>query len=89
MPRFHSIGHRSGDLIYWICEAHRFEFTLLEFQELIQAIQRRGLFAYLLKERPALHAQLMDLARIAADDMDESEIEFEFEQNLLSLNNRL
>lgn len=89
VPRFHSVGHRSGDLVYWICEANRFEFTMNEFQEIIQAIQRRGLFAYLLKERPALHAQLMEIARMAADDLDDSEIEFQFEQSLLNLNNRL
>ncbi|MCE9596605.1 MAG: hypothetical protein K8S54_01425 [Spirochaetia bacterium] len=89
MPLFHSIGHRSGDLIYWICERNRFEFTIIEFEEIIQAIQRRGLFTYLKNERPALHAQLLELARMTADDLDEAEIEFQFEQSLLNLNNRL
>ncbi len=89
VPRFHSTGHRSGDLVYWICERNRFEFTLSEFEEIIQAIRRRGFFEYLKKERPALHAQLLELARMAADDLDESEIEFQLEQSLLNLNNRL
>jgi len=97
MAHLESKGHAlpgSGTVI-WIVERHRFEFTADEFKEMINGIQRQGLFAYLDFERPALKSQLLGIGRNLPhlDGMDapeqSTEIEFLFEQALLNLNVRL
>ncbi len=89
MVPIQSSGNAKGSVVYWMLDRHRIEFTRDEFREMVGAIQSRGLFAYLLAERPALHSQLVSIVKAALTDVDESEIEFILEQALLNLNSRI
>ena len=84
--RLSSRGWKRDGLVVWLLEGNQFEFTEVEFAELVESLTGDGLFEILKRDRPALADQIKNIFPEAASDPAEFEkLEFALEQRLLDL----
>ena len=73
MKRLQSRGKEIHGQILWKLEGLELDFSLAEFQDLVEGVKEGGLFEYLRQERPALLLQLETLCedlRIEREDRE-------------------
>ena len=87
MAQLHSQGGIKGDTVQWFLEGNQLDFTLGEFEMLVQGIRSEGLFACLERERPALLDQLLAICRPLFEE--DADLQFILEQTFLDLAHKL
>ena len=90
MPSIQTRGFIEDDTIYWELEGNQIEFTLQEFEELIQGQVETGLFNFLRNVRPALLDWIFSIYRETMEsDEEEKELEYILEQCLFGLEQKV